>query len=218
MDRRTKFILLIAGAIVLFGLVVWFIVVPTLAPLFPAKPPPSAGQPPGLPGELKPPETTPGTQARAPGAPSAPGGAVVAFEPAPSLSGEEQRKLELARRAGALSERVESGSSANGFTNLDDAALDASPALTQKFRQMKTDLQKQHPAAGPLYLTIARRLLEKPEDAGLAGPTFKVTVQLQIQTQNAVTASTLYREATVTFTKSGEKWIASGYEAKAFSP
>lgn len=220
MDRRTKFILLVIGAVSLFGLVVWLIVWPTLAPLFPGKPP---AQPPGLPSELTPPTVTPGTTPSAGTPPlasggAAPGSGVVSFEPGSGVSAEAQLMLELARRAGALSERMESGSSADGFTNLDDAALDASPGLAAAFRAMKSDLQKKYPATGPTYLTIARRLTETPLESSLTGATFKVMVQLQIQVQKAGQTSTIYREATVAFTKTGDAWIASGYETKAFTP
>ncbi|HWQ99420.1 MAG TPA: hypothetical protein VN397_01070 [Candidatus Methylomirabilis sp.] len=217
MDRRTKFILLIIGSIILFGLVIWLIVFPTLAPLFPAKP---SLQPPSLPTEGTPPVIQPG-QPKPPGATTpgpAPSG-VSSFTPTAAANPEQQLILELSRRAGVLAERVESGSSGDGFTNLDDAALDASPSLASKLQQMKTDLQKQYPAAGSTHLTIARRLLEAPEsEVSISGPTFKVAVQLQIQTQDAGAVSSAYREATVTFTKSGDAWIASGYETKAFTP
>ncbi len=218
MDRRTKFILLIIGAVILFGLVIWLIVWPTLAPLFPSKP---VAQPPALPSELAPPTVQPGgTQSAggANGAAPAPGSGVVSFEPGAAVSAEAQLILEISRRAGALSERVESGSSADGFTNLDDAALDASPGLAATFRAMKSDLQKKYPPTGPTRITIARRLVETPLDSSLSGSTFKVAVQLQIQVQDAGQTSTVYREATVTFTKSGDAWIASGYETKAFTP
>lgn len=217
MDRRTKFILFIIGAIVLFGLVVWLIVLPTLAPLFPAKP---VVQPPSLPSTLTPPVVQPGasqpTDAGTTGAPGVPG--IATFTPRPTASPDAERIASLSARAGILSERVESGSSANGFSNLDDAAIDVSPSLAGTFRTMKLDLQKKYPSAGPTYFTIARRLLEIPESETITGLTFKVAVQMQIQVRDGDKTSTIYRESTVTFTRSGDEWIASGYRTKAFTP
>src|SRR3989338_1681910 len=217
MDRRTKFILFIVGAIILFGLVVWLIVLPTLAPLFPAK---SVVQPPILPSSLTPPVVQPGTSqpggATPTGAPTAPG--VATFIPRPSANPDAEQIASLSSRAGILSERVESGSSANGFSNLDDAAIDVSPALADAFRSMKADLRKKYPVTDPTYFTIARRLLETPETDTITGPTFKVAVQLQVQVREGDNTSTVYLESTVTFTKSGDTWIGSGYSTKPFTP
>lgn len=210
MSRRTKLILFIVGTLVLFGLVGWFIVWPTLKPLLPA------AQPPALPGNITPQGGTGGTGATQ----QQPGGtqpqAVAAFQP--STSPDAEVIADLSRRAGVLAERVESGSSENGFANLDDAQLGVSPGLAETFRSMQTELRTAHPASGPSYITVARGLTAIPEADVISGSSFRISVQLQMQIRDDGNTSTSYREATVTFVKSGDTWIASAYGAKPFAP
>jgi hypothetical protein len=124
---------------------------------------------------------------------------------------------ELSRRAGILAERVESGSSEDGFRNFDDAQLNVSPTLAATFRARGEELRALHPASGPLYLILARRLVERPEGDAFVGQTFRVTVQLQVRTRDAsaeTPETSGYRDATITFTQSGGAWVVSGYEVK----
>jgi hypothetical protein len=212
MDRRIKFILLIIGTIILFGLVTWFILIPTLQPLFPSAP----VQPPALPSGITPSKITPvSTSSSQTG--GAGGSGVATFEPV--ASPDRELILSLSQRAGVVGARAESGSSANGFTNYDDASLNASAGLAAKFATMKKDMQKAHPSTGKLYLTTARLLVEKPENADVInGATFNVAVQMQVQVTDDAKVTTEYREATVTFEKMGNDWVANGYSVKQFTP
>jgi hypothetical protein len=215
MDHRTKFILLIIGSVILFGAVVWFIIIPTLQPLFPAKITP---QPSALPGAITPSKIKPATTPSTPTQPSAGGaGGVVTFEPV--ASPERALILDLSQRAGIAGVRAESGSSANVFSNYDDASLNASPAFAAKLAALKKDMQKKHPPTGKLYLTVARLLVSKPEsDTVISGTEFSVAAQMQVQVTDDTKVTTEYREATVTFVKSGSDWVASGYSVKLFTP
>jgi hypothetical protein len=206
MDRRTKLILLIIGSLILFAVVGWFLVWPTLKPILPLP-----AQPPAVP-KPNPPVITPVEQNPTPN-PNGQGGA--AFNPGDV---DAAAIAELRRRAGVLAELVESGSSQGRFENLDAAQLNVTPAVANFFKTMQTNLRKQYPATGKSYVTTARLLTTKPESDAFDDPTFYVTVQLQVQTRFDGTASTAYREAKVTFTQSSGEWIVSSYEAKAFTP
>lgn len=211
MDRRTKFILFVILSAVLLGLVFWFIIYPLLKPVIDEarKAQPPALQEPqspvvNVPGR----ETSTGTQ---PGGIIGPG----VVEVTPELSPDELRIIELSRAAGVLSERVESGSSANGFQNYEDATLDVSAELAAKFRTMRLDMQAAYPILGATYLTVARRLVEIPEnDKVIRRDTFLVRVQIQVQIENGEVMITELRESTVTFTRSGSKWITTDYSVK----
>lgn len=209
MDRRTKLILLIIGSLALFAAVGWFIVWPSLKPILPVAPaqPPSQGKPNSPIFPTSPPADT--------GTPTPTNGGA-SFNPGDV---DAAAIAELSRRAGVLAELVESGSSQDGFRNLDDAQLNASPTLAAYFKAMQTNLRKQYPAAGKSYVTTARLLTAKPESDVLAGKTaFSVTTQLQVQTRVDGKATTSYREAKVTFTNANDAWIVSGYTAKPFTP
>ncbi len=216
MDRRTKFILLIIGSILLLGAVFWFIVWPLIQPAFPGG---SSPQPPGL-GDITPqgydikPE---GQGSEGTGGAEA-GDQTFTFSPG-DVSPDVLRILELSRRAGVLSERAESGSSANGFSNYADAALEASPALSDAFLAMQSELRAKYDASGPAYLTIARRLVEIPEsETRITGDSFDVRVQMQVEIRDNGASSVEYRESTVTFVRQGAKWVADDYRVEVFTP
>lgn len=213
MDRRTKLVIFILLALTAFGLVGWFIVWPTLKPILPSP----VAQPPALPAPNPPVQNTNGTQPSSNNGSTSNGGAVATFDPVP-VSPDATIIANLERRASVLSERVESGSSENGFANLDDAQLDVSPTLAARFRTLKSELQKAHPASGSAFVTVARHLTSKGESDVINGSTFNVTVQLQVQTRDAGKTSSGYIESTVTFTQSGEEWLTSAYTSKPFTP
>jgi hypothetical protein len=217
MDRRTKVILLIIGSLVVVGLVLWFIVYPTLKPLFPTSF--MAPQPPTLPSAVTPSGTAAPTPSPAKRASQNIADTVATFSPDASVAAEQRVILGLARRAGVIAERVESGSSANAFENLSNPDAEMTPELVASLGTMRERLRAAHPSTGPLYLTIAQELVARPErQTQISGSTFLVTVQLQIQVRNGTTVTTEYREAAVTFTQSNGAWLASGYSAKAFIP
>lgn len=215
MDRRVKFILLILVSLAMFALVGWFIVWPTIRPLIQRTFPPA--QPPALPTSGTPQAFNPTTPSGEGGTPTVSGGGVITFDP--GATGPDAGIItELSRRAGVLAERVESGSSQEGFANLDDAQLDASPSLKAQFEALQSTLRKQHPFAGAIYVTSARRLKEIPSASSISGSTFNVDVQLQVQVRSGDATTTDYRLATVTFTQSGQDWLTSGYSVKPFTP
>jgi hypothetical protein len=211
MDRRTKFILLVIFSILLLGLVFWFIIYPLIRPAIQeaikAQPPsPTAPQSPvvSIPGGQEP-GAAPGTNGPGPGA----------VEVTPELSPDEQRIIELSRIAGILSERILSGSSADGFSNYDDAALDVASVLAEKLRTLQAEMRNLHPASGATYLTVARRLREVPEDAKvIRRDTFVVRVELQVQIEDAGVLTVEMRETTFTFTRQGSKWLATDFSEK----
>lgn len=211
MDRRTKFILLVIGSVLLLAAVLWFVVWPLLSPTFlkESKPqPPAVGQPnaPSLNGGTEP-SGTGNTQ------PSE-----VVLNPS-DVHPDVLRIIELSRRAGVLAERVESGSSENGFENLITASLDVSPSLAQEFRAKQEALRSAYPSDGAPYLTVATRLVEIPErNDRIEGVQFNVRVQLQVQVKDAGKTSVEYREATVTFELQGSDYAAVGYRTAPFSP
>ncbi|MBE7525005.1 hypothetical protein HS096_01235 [candidate division WWE3 bacterium] len=215
MDRRTKFILLVIASILLLGAVIWLIVIPTLRPVLPI---PSAEQPPAL-GTPGAPQFqingTEGTESQ-----NGAGGAGVVTVPAQTaLTSDQQRILDLSRQAGILSERIESGSSANGFENLDNAKVGVSASLVLQLDAMKERLLSAHPPTGQTYLTIATRLVEIPENPDIIrGDAFSVRVQMQVQIRDGGQTSTEYRESTVTFGFQGGKWLATAYDVKPFTP
>jgi hypothetical protein len=227
MDRSTKLILLVIASILLFAAVGWFIVWPTIAPLFPQSGSGAAAQPPSLPtngspqtpniGNLGGPEDSGAAQ----GSAAAGGSSAASF--VPSQNPDTEVIAALVRRAGVLAERVESGASSDGFTNLADAQLDVSPSLASQFSALQKMLQARYPKTGALYLTTARRLAAQGESDAIRSATFQVTVQLQLITRDMAQAEgsrevSSYREATVIFTNNGTEWIASGYAAKPFTP
>jgi hypothetical protein len=209
MERRTRIFFFILLTVVLFGLVGWFIVWPTIKPLLPADF--MARQPPALPAPNPPVVPVDSSSGTTPS-----GDGVATFDPTPSPDAFIIASLE--RRAGVLAERVESGSSEDGFTNYDDASLDASPTLAEYFQSLKRDMRKAHPAAGASYVVTARRLVEQGESDSIADTTFNVRVQLQASVRSSGSVSTEYREATITFTQVGSDWIASRYTVKPYLP
>ena len=227
MDRRTKFILLVIASLLLFAAVGWFIVWPTIAPLFPRDT--SSGpvaQPPVLP-DIGSPQTPPigntgngGDTGSSGSLGTGPGGAATFT---PSDSPDAAIIATLARRAGVLAERVESGASSDGFANLTDAQLDVSSALAAQFRLRQAEMRGRYPSTGALYLTTARRLTAQGEGDVITGAVFRVAVQLQVTTRDMAQSSdqqqqTSYRQATVTFTNNDTAWIASGYASESFTP
>lgn len=212
MDRRTKLILFIIGAVLLLAAVLWFFVWPLLQPVLPSL---SKPQPPAL-GQPQPPSTDLPSGDQGSGGGSNP--SAVSVSPG-SNNPDIQRIIELSRRAGVLAERAESGSSQGNFDNYADAALDASSALAKTFLAKQAELRTSHPAAGPSYLTIARRLVEIPESRDfIEDDTFIVRVQLQVELDDAGKKSVEYREATVNFERQGGDWVIVGYDIKPFTP
>ena len=185
MDRRTKIILLSIGSVILLGVVFWFIIWPLLKPVLPQikKPQPPAVTEPNAPNPQTPGTATSGTKQTAP-----------TFIYNPGDHPDAEKIAELSRRAGVFSERAESGSSENGFENLTITAQDASPKLAIIIRANQAAMQKAHPVKGPLYITIARRLVEIPENADvIKGDTFTVRVQMQVQVKDGNKSSVEYR-------------------------
>lgn len=218
MDRRTKFILLIIGSLILLGVVFWFIVWPLLSPVLPESLKP---QPPAI-TEPASPSTAVGNGSENGGVEQGNGGGqtgAFTFSPSAESNPDIQRIIELSRRAGVLSERIESGSSENGFQNLSDAALNVSPTLAAKLRSERQALRDAYPASGPTYLTIARRLVEIPESATtIARDDFMVRVQMQVQVRDGDSESTEYRQSAVVFRRSGSEWITEDYSSEPFTP
>lgn len=218
MHRRVKFILLIIGSVILLAAVFIFIVWPLLKPVLPEGivQPPSLGTP------------TPQTydiERSAEEAPAEEAGEVAEREQPVFTYGtgevnpDVQRIVELSRQAGVLSERVESGSSANGFRNYSDAALTVSDELAEEFRAKQAEMRERYPADNSVYLTVARRLVEIPEsETRIVGDTFTVRVQMQVETQYVGQRSVEYKESTVTFALRGANWIAIDYDVRPFTP
>jgi hypothetical protein len=222
MDRRTKFILLMAGSLLLVAAVGWFIVWPTLRPLIPTDRTP---QPPNLPEAYTPPipqiggtpdVSTPPEQGSGAGG----GGDVVAFSPS---SPDAAVIAELTQRGSVLAERIESGASSDGFANLSDAQLGVGEALATYLQSRQAALRQQYPATGALYVTTARRLTAKGQSDVIAGTTFAVSVQLHVTVQDMAKPeqerqTVTYRQGTVTFTDTDAGWVATRYTAEAFTP
>lgn len=210
MDRRTKIILLAIGSVLLLVAVIWFVVWPLLKPVLPKivkqPPAPQSAAPvvnvPSAPAETATPE----------------GSGVFTYETYqanPDIAAINEMK----RRAGIVAERAESGSSANGFSNFEDAALDTTPKLTAALSARRAEMAAAHPKNGPLYLTIATRIVEIPEnDAKIIGSAFTVRVQLRVDVRDGERQASEYREATVGFVLSGAQWRADTYEVKPYSP
>jgi hypothetical protein len=212
MDRRTKLILFIIASVLLLAAVLWFFVWPLLQPVLPSL---SKPQPPAL-GQPQPPSTEIPSGGQQGGTGSDSG--AVTISPG-SNNPDIQRIIELSRRAGVLAERAESGSSQGDFDNYADAALDASPELAKAFLAKQAEMRKAHPASGPSYLTIARRLVEIPESKDfIEDDTFTVRVQLQVEIDDAGKKTVEYREATVNFERQGGDWVIIGYDIKPFTP
>lgn len=223
MDRRTKFILLIVGSLLLVGAVGWFIVWPTLRPLIPTS---RAPQPPNVPEAYTPPiqqigatpdVSTPPEQG---GSGAGAGGEVVSFSP---TSPDAAIIAELTQRGSVLAERIESGASSDGFANLSDAQLGVGSALANYLQQQQIDLRERYPASGALYVTSARRLTSRGAGDVLEGSTFEVTVQMQVTVQDMAASAdqqqtVVYRQATVTFTDTASGWVATRYTVHAFTP
>lgn len=209
MDRRTKIILLSIGSALLLGIVIWFVIWPLLKPVLPQINKP---QPPEI--------TEPNAQnPQTPTTPSTETPTVPTFTYDPGEHPDAEKIAELSRRAGVFSETAESGSAENGFENLAVIAQQASPSLADALRAKRTEWQKLHPAQGTRYLTIARRLVEIPENRDvISGNTFTVRVQMQVQVKDAEKSSVEYRESTVTFTNVNDEWLFSGYDVKPYTP
>lgn len=215
MDRRTKFILFVIASILLLGAVIWLIVIPTLRPVLPI---PSAEQPPAL-GTPGAPQFQIDGSAGTDAQNGAGGAGVVTVPTQTALTSDQQRILDLSRQAGILSERIESGSSANGFENIENAKVGVSASLAAELDAIKVRLLAEHPPTGQTYLTIATRLVEIPENRDIIrGDSFTVRVQMQVQVRNGGQTSTEYRESTVTFGFQGGKWLATAYAVKPFTP
>lgn len=212
MDRRTKIILFIIASVLLLLAVLWFFVWPLLQPVLPSL---SKPQPPAL-GQPQPPSTEIPSGDQGGGTGVNPGAVTIS----PGANNPDiQRIIELSRRAGVLAERAESGSSQGNFDNYADAALDASPSLAGSFLAKQAELRNAHPANGPSYLTIARRLVEIPESQDfIEDDTFTVRVHLQVEVNDAGNASVEYREATVNFERQGADWVIVAYDITPFTP
>ncbi len=212
MDRRTKLILLIIGSVLLLGAILWFVVWPLLQPVLPH----FAAQPPAH-QNAYPTGNVPG---KTPGGTSASGTAPGEFTYETYQANPDIATInEMKRRAGILAERAESGSSSDGFTNYADAGLNATKKLQSVLSATADAMRKAHPAAGPLYLTIASRLIEIPEnDMKITKNAFTVRVQLQVDVHDGDKRTTEYREATIVFVLSGAQWMPDSYDVKPFSP
>jgi len=213
MDRRTKFILLVLASIILLAAVFYFIVWPLLKPVIPGLAP---AQPPAAPAPRSP---VVNVQGGTPGGATGTVPVVGGLEVIPERTPDQLRIAELKSRAGILSERVESGSSANEFQNYEDAALDVGASIAEKFRTMRESLVAAHPSTGPTYFTIARRLIEIPENENIiSGSRFVVRVQMQVQVHETGTERTEYHESTVTFSLTGSAWVVTDYSVQPFTP
>lgn len=224
MDRRTKFVLLLIGSLLLVAAVGWFIVWPTLRPLLPTD---RAPQPPNLPESYTPPipqigsnpdVSTPPEQAGGTG--SGTGGDVVSFSP---TSPDAAVIAELTQRGSVLAERIESGASSDGFANLSDAQLGVGASFAGYLQQQQAALRAKYPSTGALYVTSARRLTAKGQSDVIEGATFDVTVQMHVTVQDmakpaAERQTVLYRQGTVTFTDTASGWVPTRYEAEGFTP
>jgi hypothetical protein len=209
MDRRTKIILLSIGSALLLAAMFWFVIWPLLKPVLPQANKP---QPPELTEPNAPNPQTAGTSQQ-------PTSTAPTFIYNPGDHPDAEKIAELSRRAGVFSERAESGSSENGFENILLSAQDASPRLADQLKASRTAMQKQYPAEGPVYLTIARRLVEIPESKDvISRDTFNVRVQMQVQIREGGKTTVEYREATVVFTNVNGEWLLSGYSVKPYTP
>jgi hypothetical protein len=213
MDRRTKIILLSIGSVLLLAAILWFVVWPLLKPVLPSsivQPPKRQNNPPVV--------NVPGNPTNAAGTATSTGPGEFTYqtyEANPDIATINDMK----RRAGILAERAESGSNADGFTNYADAALNVTPKLAKALAAKAADMQKAHSKAGPAYFTIARRLVEIPENTmKINGNGFKVRVQMQVDIRDNGKQSTEWREATVSFVLVGAQWLPDTYDVKPFSP
>lgn len=208
MDRRSKIISLSIGSVILIAVVLWFIIWPLLKPVLPQV---KKAQPPEV---AQPNVQNPQTPAQNTETPTTP-----TFTYNPSDHPDAEKIAELSRRAGIFSETYESGSSEKQFDNLLLAAQDASPKLSERIRADREAKMKSYPAQGELYLTIARRLVEIPENKDvISGDTFHVRVQMQIQIKKGTVQTREYKEADVTFTNVDGEWLLSGYDIKPYNP
>lgn len=212
MDRRQKVIFLAIGSLLLLGVVLYFFVWPLLKPVLPEIKP----QPPALDDPNPPANVVENTNTGTGGVGQDP---LDPFTITPSSNPDAQRIIELSRKAGALSERIESGSNENGFSNLNEAAIDLDAALAQKLLQKQAELRSTYPETGATYQTIANRLVEIPEDSYIIqGDTFEVRVQMQVQSYLNGQENTQYMESVVLFERRGGEWVAVDYTVEPFNP
>lgn len=208
MDRRTKLILLIIGSVLLLGAVIWFFIWPLLKPVLPSfkkAQPPEVSQPN--------PQNVPVSQ------PSGDDATPPVFVYSPGDYPDMERIAELGRRAGVFAETIESGSNQKTFENMTLAGQGVTASLRAWLQTKRAEMQAKHPVDGPVYLTIAQRLVEIPEhEAVISGDTFTVKVQLQVSVKDGDASTVEYHEATVTFTDFDGDWLLSSYKIKPYTP
>ncbi|MBI4139315.1 hypothetical protein HY479_04185 [Candidatus Uhrbacteria bacterium] len=183
MEKRTKLILLIIGALILLLIGLWILFQPFLPKLLPA-------QPPGLPGAVS------------------PGGAPPVQTPLtgkPTTIPQDIKQLE--DLAAAIVSRVGSGSSANGFQGYDDVLINATPVFRETLRSRQQEMQRAHPANGPAY-GIVTRVVSIDSRAAVSGADI---IPFTVQAQQAEDAGNpaqptrvSYTEVTVTFEKQSD--------------
>ncbi len=194
MQRRTKAILLILfGVLVILG-VIWWLLRPGAE-----QTPTPYNQPPGYSDQQAQPVDT---------QPSAP----APIPPDPALL--ESRRLEdrLRRKAQDFVSRAGSYSNSDGFIALRDAGLEATGDVRGYFAAERTRLTAEHPLRAGSWGQTARGLASKITSPVPVRDQTEVTVEVQAQLVVEAGESapdTSYKNATVTFQKTGSNWLVS---------
>lgn len=172
MQKRTKFILLIAFVLLLLGIGLYFFLSPILENRI-------AEQPPELPSATTP--ALPKTKPR-----PLPG--QVASTTIPQVVIDDSAKLRmLETKAMTITERVYSGSNSDGFTGYTDVADDFTASGKNWLRSEQLKMQSAHPLRGAAYGITARSVSSKLQaGASWSQPTVLVTVQAILREDGGV--------------------------------
>lgn len=202
MNKRTYLILLVIGAIVAVGLVIFYFLWPRDTQT-PVTQPPPVDRAPAQPFDpSRPPTLEPST------------------EPAPDINDPAERERQaqeaLKRQALDFASRQGSYSSVDEFAAIRQVYTQSTQELADFLEGERQTLIARYPAFGPSYGRTTRSLSAKILTGipVLESGTAEVEVQAQVVTNSASGGETIgYERIVVSYTKSGNTWVASRVEA-----
>lgn len=195
MNKRFLALLLALAGLIALGLVIWFIVLPTLRRA-PTTPPPTTQNPPV-------------TNTQQPTVVTSP----PVTQPLDSAEERERQAQEALKRFSMdATSRAYSYANTDGFLALQQAALDATPAQQARLAEERAALLKEHPQLGPSWGVTTKGLSAKITGGTplLSSSLAVVVVQAQRTTTEAGKEPVVsYSEIRLSLEKSGEAWKIS---------
>jgi len=203
MQNKNRLVLIIVLLVVLAAsaFLIWVVL-----PMYRTSPPAAnIQQPPGLPSGQQPQEPYPAT-----GTPTQPP-VKLSPEAQRASDNERQEQDKLKRMAMDFASRSASYASVDGFASIRDVFSLATKDVQTYLTNVQKGLQTAHPAKGVSWGVNTQSLAPRITSGipVLSSDTVQAVVQVSQTTETKGQATSVYREATITYTKQDGAWLVS---------